>query len=141
MSVDDAQTKVIWRFIGRILSDPSDPDAVDGRDFYYKYADSQGVLRKPAFIEIVTTVSKAMLSRSGALDNLIQSAWDFVSSIRPSISKVETKPVDSTKRPDFLEFRKQVLSKMDDLFVIIAQAFFRFFGKILFEYLNDLRTS
>ena len=125
---DDAQTKVIWRFIGRVLSEASDPDAIDGNDIFFKFADSQGQLRKPAFVEIVSRVFKGMIDKSGVLDKIIQYAWEFVASMRPSMTVGEALPVHLTKRQDFLEFRKNVLSKLDDLFPIIAQSLFRFFG-------------
>ncbi len=127
--MEDAQTKVIWRFIGRVLSDPSDPDAVDGREYFYKYADAEGQLRKSGFVEIVTAVAKAMLINSGALDQLIQSAWKLVSSISPSLSASENLQNDVTKRPEYLEFKKQICAKLEELIPIVAQSLFRFFGK------------
>jgi hypothetical protein len=131
METEDAQTKVIWRFIGRILSHPSDPDAVDGREYFYKYADAEGQLRKSGFVEIVTSVAKVMLNNSGVLDKLIQSAWTLVLSISPSLSASGTLQSDVTKRPEYLEFKKQICSKLEDLFPIVAQSLFRFFGKVL----------
>ncbi len=136
MATEDAQTKVIWRFIGRVLSDPSDPDAVDGREYFYKYADAEGQLRKSGFVEIVKSVAKAMLINSGVLDKLIQSAWKLVSSISPSLSACETLQNDANKRPEFLEFKKQICSKLEDLITILAQSLLRFFGTILYAYKN-----
>jgi hypothetical protein len=129
MASENAQTKVIWRFMGRVLSDPSDPDAVDGREYFFKFADADGQLRKPGHVEIVTNVAKAMFMKSGVLDKLVQSSWKYVSSINPSLSDLQD---EVTKRPEFLEFKNQFCSKFEDLVPIVAQFLSRFFGNILY---------